>query len=492
MSLKEHTGRSIGPGARLYAALMSGGTAGAGTSGTPNWPLPNDIGLTGIYRSPRCSRRRDAGWNWSCGRGRSSVWLAQQASRCTGWTSRPSRCSGRRSPGSRGRRPVPLRRRRPGRQPAGGPADVVVSSLLGTTAGGSTTARLAPAGCWRSARSFQTLQGRPANCSRRSPHDGLIGSGEGDGTAWLLAVGWTGDGEPQNRNRWLLVAVSTAFFCVSDRLFRGESHAARAGRRSGSTTTDMQWVVSIYATVLGRVRRCPQAAWATSWGAGPRCWPGSRVVRRRVHPVPSRRPPVRSSPSALQGTRRRTDRFPVSVSVLTSTFPALNHPERAIGTAYGIARVWATAGPLVGDLLITVGWRACFCFHWSVTPWSRCWAPGPISASFDQACRPHRCAGLAGRHRCRTVRGRSTGPVWAGCRPRPSAPRYGRGRPAIYRLVENQVRWPLVELSLFRNPTFAMLVVAGHRRQHCLCGIGLSLDDEPAAECAGWTRCWPG
>ncbi len=271
-------------------------------------------------------------------------------------------------------------------------------------------------------------------------------------------------GEPQNRNRWLLVAVSTALFCVQIDYFAVNLALPRMAADLGSTTTDMQWVVSIYMLVLGAFM-VPAGRLGDILGRRPTLLAGIALfgvasILCAVAPTAGALVAFR----ALQGLGAALI-FPVSVSVLTNAFPA-ESSGRAIGTAYGIAGLGNAAGPLVGGLLTdTVGWRAVF---WLLVPFavvSLVLGARTIPASFDQSVPPR--IDVTGLALIVTGIGLFTltfdrAPVWGWI----SAATIGAALVAVallvaFVLVENRVRWPLVELSLFRNPTFAMLVVAG-------------------------------
>jgi MFS family permease len=51
--------------------------------------------------------------------------------------------------------------------------------------------------------------------------------------------------------RWILAAISTALFCVQIDYFAMNLALPRMASDLGSTTTDLQWVISIYMLALG-------------------------------------------------------------------------------------------------------------------------------------------------------------------------------------------------------------------------------------------------
>ncbi len=157
--------------------------------------------------------------------------------------------------------------------------------------------------------------------------------------------------------------------------------------------------------------------------------------------------------------------FPVSVSVLTNAYPAAS-ASRAIGTAYGIAGLGNAAGPLVGGVLTeTVGWRAVF---WLLVPFtliSLVIGARVIPESFDETA-PRRID-LSGLALITVGIGLFTlafdrAPTWGWLSPAT----IGAGIAAVVLLtafvaVERRTRHLLVDLGLFGNPGFAVLVVAG-------------------------------
>ena len=76
--------------------------------------------------------------------------------------------------------------------------------------------------------------------------------------------------------------------------------------------------------------------------------------------------------------------FPVSVSVLTTSFPSAR-ASHAIGLAYGIAGLGNAAGPLIGGLLTeTVGWRWIFWLNVPLTLAVQAIGARSITEPFDE------------------------------------------------------------------------------------------------------------
>ena len=155
----------------------------------------------------------------------------------------------------------------------------------------------------------------------------------------------------------------------------------------------------------------------------------------------------------------------MSVSVLTNAFPA-GKSSQPIGLAYGIAGLGNAAGPLVGGLLTqTVGWRAVF---WMLVPLaavSLLIGARTIPETSDETV-PRRLD-LSGLALITTGIGLFTiafdrAPTWGWL----SAPTLGAFIASVvvlaaFVVVEQRVRWPLVNLALLRNSKFSTLVVAG-------------------------------
>lgn len=173
-------------------------------------------------------------------------------------------------------------------------------------------------------------------------------------------------GEADRGRRWLLVAVSTALFCVQIDYFAVNLALPRMAADLGSSTTDMQWVVSIYMLALGAFM-VPAGRIGDIFGRRPALLCGIALFG-----VASILCAVAPNAAAVIGFRALQGLgaafiFPVSVSVLTNAFP-VERSGWAIGTAYGIAGLGNAAGPLVGGLLTgAVGWRAVF---WLLVPFA--------------------------------------------------------------------------------------------------------------------------
>lgn len=172
------------------------------------------------------------------------------------------------------------------------------------------------------------------------------------------------------RSRWILAAVSTALFCVQLDYFAMNLALPRMAADLGSTTTDLQWVVSIYMLTLGAFM-VPAGRIGDIFGRrrallGGIALFGIASVGCALAPTAA----VIIGFRALQGIGAAFI-FPVSVSALTNAFSS-EKSSQAIGLAYGIAGLGNAAGPLVGGLLTeTPGGARSSCCSFRCRP-SRC------------------------------------------------------------------------------------------------------------------------
>lgn len=266
------------------------------------------------------------------------------------------------------------------------------------------------------------------------------------------------------RTGWILAAVSTALFCVQIDYFAMNLALPRMAAELDSNATDLQWVISVYMLALGAFmvpagrigdifgrRRALLAGIALFGLASAMCAVAPSAALVIVF-------------RAVQGLGAALI-FPVSVSVLTNAFPAAR-ASHAIGMAYGIAGLGNAAGPLVGGLLTqTLGWRWIF---WLLVPLAL--AAFVIAAvtvpesSDDSVPRRIDVTGLAlitvgiGLFTLTFDRAPSWGWLSAGTIVAFVGAVAILG---VFVVVENRVRLPLLDMSLFRNARFTILVVAG-------------------------------
>lgn len=266
------------------------------------------------------------------------------------------------------------------------------------------------------------------------------------------------------RSGWILAAVSTALFCVQVDYFAVNLALPRMAADLDSSPTDLQWVISVYMLALGAFmvpagrigdifgrRRALLAGIALFGLASAMCAVAPSAALVIVF-------------RAVQGIGAALI-FPVSVSVLTNVFPAAR-AGHAIGVAYGIAGLGNAAGPLVGGLLTqTLGWRWIF---WLLVPLALvAFVIGGLTVPESSDASVPRRIDMSGFVLL-------TGGIGLFTLTFDRAPGWGWLTPgtviafvaavavlATFVAVENRVRWPLVDMTLFRNTRFSILVAAG-------------------------------
>ncbi|OBE94899.1 MFS transporter [Mycolicibacterium elephantis] len=261
-----------------------------------------------------------------------------------------------------------------------------------------------------------------------------------------------------------MAAVSIALFCVQIDYFAMNLALPRMAAEFGSTATDLQWIISVYMLTLGAFmvpagrigdiygrRRALLAGVALFGLASAACALAPTVTVLIVF-------------RAIQGLGAALI-FPVSISVLTNAFPAAK-AGHAIGLAYGIAALGNAGGPLIGGLLTdTVGWRWIFWLNLPLVLACLVIGAWSIAESHDHTV-PRRLD-VTGLALITAAIGLFTltfdrVPSWGWLSG--STLLFFAGALAAmagFVVAENRIRWPLVDLSLARNPKFVILVVAG-------------------------------
>jgi EmrB/QacA subfamily drug resistance transporter len=255
-----------------------------------------------------------------------------------------------------------------------------------------------------------------------------------------------------------------ALFCVQIDYFAMNLALPRMALDLNTTTPDLQWVISVYMLALGAFM-VPAGRLGDIFGRRRALLAGVAVfglASALCALAPSATLVIAFR--ALQGIGAALI-FPVSVSVLTNAFPAAR-ASHAIGLAYGIAGLGNAAGPLIGGLLTeTVGWRWIFWLNVPLTLVVLAIGTRFITESFDASV-PRRIdvSGLAlitfGIGVFTLAFDRA--PTWGWLSgPTVIALACSLAALALFVVVENRVRWPLVDLSLFGNARFTVLVIAG-------------------------------
>lgn len=268
------------------------------------------------------------------------------------------------------------------------------------------------------------------------------------------------DGDLAPRANRVLIAVSLALFCVQLDFFALNLAIPSIGRGLHAGADDAQWVLSAYMLSLGALLI-----------AGGRL--GDLLGRRRVllvgialfgaASVACATAPtleVLIAARALQGAGAAVI-LPGVVSVLTNTYSS-ERSGKAIGMAFGLSGIGNALGPFIGGALTdAISWRWIF---WINVPFAL--AALAIGASDIVESRDHSAparvdipglvtvtAGLAA-----LSLGVNRGPSWGWG----SAPTVGVLAAAavllsLFVVIERHVRWPLVDLSLFRGREFVAL-----------------------------------
>lgn len=281
----------------------------------------------------------------------------------------------------------------------------------------------------------------------------------------------SGAGGEDARLRRILLAVSLAMFLVQLDFFALNLALPQMAHELHVTTTDMQWAISGYMLAVGafmipggrlgdilgrkRVLLAGVALFGvTSLAAGVSNSAGM-VIAFRV----------------LQGVGAALS-FPVGIAALTNAFPE-ERRQAAIGNAYGIAAAGTAIGPFVGGALSELSWRWVLIFN----------VPLALAAvllgleSMEESRDPTVPRTIDVKGVAAVALGIAAltfavdrGDVWGWT----SAATLGTFAVGALMLVafvaiERRVRFPLVELSLFRNTPYVVITLAGMVSNICFC-----------------------
>jgi MFS family permease len=281
----------------------------------------------------------------------------------------------------------------------------------------------------------------------------------------------TGAGGEDARLRRILLAVSLAMFLVQLDFFALNLALPQMAHELHVTTTDMQWAISGYMLAVGALmipggrlgdilgrKRVLLAGVAlfglTSVAAGLSDSAGM-VIAFRV----------------LQGAGAALS-FPVGIAALTNAFPE-DRREAAIGNAYGIAAAGTALGPFVGGALSEISWRWVLIFNVPLALAALVLGLTSMEESRDPTVpRTIDVKGVAA-----ITLGISAltfavdrGDTWGWTSPATLGTfAVGALMLVLFVAIERRVRFPLVELSLFRNTPYVVITLAGMVSNICFC-----------------------
>jgi MFS family permease len=280
-----------------------------------------------------------------------------------------------------------------------------------------------------------------------------------------------GSGADDGRLRRILLAVSLAMFLVQLDFFALNLALPQMAQELHVTTTDMQWAISGYMLAVGafmipggrlgdilgrkRVLLAGVALFGvTSLAAGLSDSAGM-VIAFRV----------------LQGVGAALS-FPVGIAALTNAFPE-ERRQAAIGNAYGIAAAGTALGPFVGGALSEISWRWVLIFNVPLALAALLLGMTSMEESRDLSVpRTIDVKGVAAVALgiAALTFAVDRGDVWGWT----SAATLGTfavgvGMLFVFVAIERRVRFPLVELSLFRNTPYVVITLAGMVSNICFC-----------------------
>jgi MFS family permease len=281
----------------------------------------------------------------------------------------------------------------------------------------------------------------------------------------------SGAGGDDARLRRILLAVSLAMFLVQLDFFALNLALPQMAHELHVTTTDMQWAISGYMLAVGAFMI-----------------PGGRLGdilgRKRVLLVGVALFGVTSLAAGLSGSAGMVIAFrvlqgvgaalsfPVGIAALTNAFPE-ERRQAAIGNAYGIAAAGTALGPFVGGALSELSWRWVLIFNVPLALAALLLGLGSMEESRDlTAPRTIDVKGVAAVALgiAALTFAVDRGDTWGWT----SAATLGTFAVGALMLVafvaiERRVRFPLVELSLFRNTPYVVITLAGMVSNICFC-----------------------
>jgi len=281
----------------------------------------------------------------------------------------------------------------------------------------------------------------------------------------------SGAGGEDARLRRILLAVSLAMFLVQLDFFALNLALPQLAHEMDVTTTDMQWAISGYMLAVGafmipggrlgdilgrkRVLLAGVALFGVTSLAAGLSESAGMVIAFRV----------------LQGVGAALS-FPVGIAALTNAFPE-ERRQAAIGNAYGIAAAGTALGPFVGGALSELSWRWVLIFNVPLALAAVLLGLASMEESRDPTVpRTIDVKGVAAVALgiAALTFAVDRGDVWGWT----SAATLGTFAVGALMLVafvaiERRVRFPLVELSLFRNTPYVVITLAGMVSNICFC-----------------------
>ena len=273
----------------------------------------------------------------------------------------------------------------------------------------------------------------------------------------------TGTAGADARLRRILLAVSLAMFLVQLDFFALNLALPQMSRELDVTTTDMQWAISGYmlavgalmipagrlGDILGRKRVLLTGVTLfglTSLGAGLSDSAGMVIFFR-----------------VLQGAGAALS-FPVGIAALTNAFPE-DRRQAAIGNAYGIAAAGTAIGPFVGGALSEISWRWVLIFNVPLALAAVLLALVSMEESRDPSVpRTIDVKGVAAVALgvAALTFAVDRGSTW-GWTSAATLGTFAAGALLLVAFVaiEQRVRFPILELSLFRNTPYVVITLAG-------------------------------
>jgi EmrB/QacA subfamily drug resistance transporter len=286
----------------------------------------------------------------------------------------------------------------------------------------------------------------------------------------VLSRSWSAEPVARGSLPLVLAAAGTAMFLVDLDFFALNLSIPRMAEDLGVSATDMQWVVSGYMLAL--------AAFMIPGGRL-----GDVLGRRRMLIVGLT---VFGAAAVLCGTAASAEvligfrivqgigaaiLFPICIAVVTNAFPP-ERRKRAIGNLYGVGALATAIGPFVGGAVTSeLGWRWVLLIQVPIAALAIVLALVGIRESRDETVPRHidlpgllMVAAGIGTVTFAIDRGETWG--WDSLATI-GAIAGGVALLIAFVLLEARVRWPLVDLSLFRNPPYVVVTLAGMVANTC-------------------------